>query len=294
MEKRVLRVLMVAIIPLLFLAGAGNVEPSLAWGPNTHVVITKQALNLAGNSSLIVQQIQAHPDAFWCGLLFPDISVLYYYTKFESYQATHNWLFYRRLLEEASTVEERVFAYGVAVHLIQDSVAHNIYVPMKIRQTLGSNFYTHPLIEAAVENRYFDVTTSGALEQVDRFLPLANKVLGRDVADMAYTFRQIIRAGAFYSEAYKPPDVPFWDLYGQAAGFIAGLYGVEDHGDYLKTAIELTVRFLQRGETPVLDPTGVEELTRATNTSNTYRFLFTVTVAIIVLAIFKWRKRLKR
>jgi len=286
--------LITLIVFAFIILSASSTSPAYAWGPNTHVTMTKQALFRTTNSSLIIQQINQYPDAFYCGLLFPDISVLYYYTQFESYQATHSWLFYRRLLEEASMVEEKVFAYAVAVHLIQDSVAHNEWVPIKIRQTLGSNFYTHPLAEASVENLYFDLTTSGALEYVERFLPLANKVLGRDVTSMAYTFRDILRAGAFYSEAYAPPDVPFWNLYEFGARFAAGLYGVGDHEDYWEKAVQLTVLFFERGETPAEDPTGITRLTEATNASNIYRFIFTFTTSLLVVAFFSRVKRRKK
>jgi len=291
--KTAVAVKLLMFILALILLSELSVYPAYAWGPNTHITMTKQALFRAVNTSLIIQQINSYPDAFYCGLLFPDISVLYYYTEFESYQATHSWLFYRRLLEEATTVEEKVFAYGVAIHLIQDSVAHNEWVPMKIRQTFGSNFYTHPLVEAGVENLYFDLTTSGALEYVDRFLPLANKVLGRDVTSIAYTFRDILRAGAFYSEAYAPPDVPFWNLYEAGAKVASGIYGVGDHKDYLEKAVELTINFLERGETPASDPTGVTKLTEATNNSNLYRFIFTFSTALTMATALSYLKRRK-
>jgi len=268
------------ILLTLSLSTFGGSTLIIGWGPNSHVVMTKIALQRADPNSIIVQRINRYPDAFFCGLLFPDIAVLYYYTKFEEYQATHSWLFYKRLLEEAKNDEERVFAYGVACHLIQDCVAHNYYVPKKIRETKGSNYYTHPLVEAAVEKYYFDPTTSGALEVVDKFLPLANKVLGRDVSQVTYLFRDIVRAGGFYKDAYAPPTIPFWNLYEKAAGYMANLYGVDDHEEYIEMAIELTVRFLNRGETPALDPTGIRELMAATNFSNTFRFFLTFFMAL--------------
>ena len=269
------------ILLLLSLSSVGGSPLIITWGPNTHVVMTKKALAKADPNSIIVQRINQYPDAFYCGLLFPDIAVLYYYTKFEDYQATHSWLFYKRLLAEASNDEERVFAYGVACHLIQDCVAHNYYIPKKIRETKGSNYYTHPLVEAAVEKHYFDPTTSGALESVDKFLPLANKVLGRDVSQIAYLFRDIVRAGAFYEDAYAPPEIPFWNLYEKGANYAANLYGVDDHYEYIEKAIELTVKFLNQGETPPLDPTGIRELMSATSFSNTFRFFLTFFLAII-------------
>ena len=265
-------------------------QPVQAWGPNTHVVITKRALNRADADGIVVALIKAHPDAFYCGLLFPDIAVLYYYTQFESYKSTHNWLFYRRLIEEAKTDEERVFAYGVAVHLIQDSVAHNSYIPYKIKQTLGSNLYTHPLVEASVEAKHIDLTTSGSLEVVDKFLPLAQKVLGRDVSEMTFLFRDIIRAGTFYDDAYAPPDIPLWDLYGSASAVAQRLYGVDDVEPYLDEAVSLTVEFMDRGETPLLDPTGIDALKAAGSHSRLSQFSFVFVISLLIFT-FHYRRR---
>jgi len=289
MAKNKVAALALLLLPLLLM----NVQPAKAWGPNTHVCMTKVALQRANQESLIMQLVNSEMDAFMCGLAFPDISVLYYYTKFEDYRATHNWLFYSRLKEEATTNRERVFAYGVAVHLIQDSTAHNSYVPMKVRQTLGSNFYTHPMVEGAVEKLYFDMTTSGVLENADEFLPLANKVLGRDVSGITHTFRDILRAGAFYSDAYKPPDIPFWNLYEWGASVAHGLYGVGDNSEYIEKAIQLTVKFLNSGELPVTDPTGIDQLKAATSSSNTIRFAITFVLALIVLFLTTRTERVR-
>lgn len=283
-------VLGVGMLVIILAASISNMTPANAWGPNTHIIITKKSLE-AAKDSIIKSQIEQYPEAFYAGVVFPDVSVLYYYTQFESYKSTHNWLFYRRLLEEAGTVEEKAFAYGVACHLIQDTVAHNNYVPIKIQGTLGSNLYTHPLVEASVEARYFDLTTSGSLEPVERFLPLAQRALGRDVSGMTYMFRGILRAGSFYEDAYAVPNVPLWDLYSAGAGIAQGLYGTQDAEAHLTQAEALTVKFFEAGETPLRDPTGIDALTGAGRTSDAVRFSLTFGVALVVGFILVRRRR---
>jgi hypothetical protein len=285
-------ILSVVLLALVFSTLIVTPAPAQAWGPNTHIVLSKRAIEEA-EDSIIKSQIQAYPEAYMCGVVFPDIAVLYYYTQFESYRSTHNWLFYHRLLEEATTTEEKVFAYGVATHLIQDTIAHNEYTPLKIRQTLGSNLYTHPLVEASVEAGNFDLTTSGSLENMEKFLPLVNRVLGRDVSDMSSLFRTILRAGGFYQEAYATPNAPFWDIYGLAAKFAQNLYGTQDAAPYLTEATDLTVSFIESGATPLRDPTGITELGGAGFFSDGFRFIVTFIVALLAIALISRRMKKK-
>lgn len=277
--------LLVFALVLLSLLLVGQItQPAYAWGPNTHIVITFEALKKAGDTP-ITRTVWRHQDAFLCGLIFPDVSVIYYYTNFESYQATHNWAFVEKLKQLANSEEELAFAYGVESHLIQDCIIHNYYVPEKIRQTLTRNWIIHPLIEGRIEAGFFDPRTAGSMETYERYLPLVRKALGRDFAYEAAMLRGAIGGGAFYQTAYTVPETGIWGFYKIAGDAVLGLVGVEDYKPYYDRAVQETVLFFKTGTHPALDPTGIKELNNADNQILLPQILAFTFVALLIL----WR-----
>lgn len=128
-------------------------QPVAAWGPNTHVMIYEEMKKeFEFQSSPFKDTITNNEQYFLAGALVPDITVIYYYTKGGEYPATHNWAFVDCFTKKVSNQRELAFAYGMALgHLIPDSIAHNQYVPDKIRNMYIPNLPLHPLVEAQFE-----------------------------------------------------------------------------------------------------------------------------------------------
>jgi len=168
---------------LLILALTLTITPHVgkagAWGPNTHLWIVKRALEDASDSP-IKRIIMENLDAFYCGLMAPDMAVIYYYTNFESYKSTHSWSFYHELSKLARTDDEKAFVYGVACHLIQDAYTHNYFIPRKIMETQIQNAFIHPIVEGVVETKYLTPETMGAMTYIDKYLWMVNEATGRD------------------------------------------------------------------------------------------------------------------
>jgi hypothetical protein len=135
--------------------------PVFAWGPTSHCgiissVIASPELIEGQAKSLIINQDRY----FWEGVMFPDITVMHYYTTMQKYSSTHEWQFFKDLWVAADQTlksdEARAFALGVGTHLIQDAVVHNSYIPSKIRQYFTQNMIIHPLVEGQIEGKFLD------------------------------------------------------------------------------------------------------------------------------------------
>jgi len=100
-----------------------------------------------------------------------EITVIYYYTSGAKYEATHSWRFQKAMMETASDSCEQAFAYGIAAHLIQDSVSHNIFIPEQIRATLVPNYVIHPIKEAISEAHIIS-TKPQSFEEMRRSLDI--------------------------------------------------------------------------------------------------------------------------
>ena len=86
--------------------------------------------------------------AFLAGSMVPDITVAYYFAEGGSkYRATHNWNFQYGVMSQANTKDEQAFAYGIASHLIADSISHTMCIPERIHAYHIPNWLIHPLTE---------------------------------------------------------------------------------------------------------------------------------------------------
>lgn len=133
--------------------------PVFAWGPISHCGLISNAISdptlINGLAKRLITEQTRY---FWEGVMFPDITVLHYYTSFDLYGNTHEWSFYNRLWTAADGTlqsdQARAFALGVGTHLIQDAIIHNGYIPDKIKQYLTQNSILHPIIEADIEGLF--------------------------------------------------------------------------------------------------------------------------------------------
>lgn len=128
-------------------------QPVKAWGPITHVYIYDELRETSQfQASPYYYTITRNENYYIAGSLVNDMTVMYYYSSGQQYPATHNWQFYQCFLNKATTQQEIALAYGMAMgHLLPDYVAHNFYVPSKIKNFYIPNFPLHPIVEAQFE-----------------------------------------------------------------------------------------------------------------------------------------------
>jgi hypothetical protein len=234
-----------------------------AWGPNTHMYWTLRSLDEAGDTP-ITRVIHENIDAFYCGLMAPDVSVIYYYSSFESYKSTHSWSFLNELSKLAKTDAERAFVHGVAVHMVQDSISHNYYIPRKIQGSHVMNDLIHPLVEGLVETQYLTPETMGSMMFIEDYIGLVNEATGRQWNAEARLLKMAIAGGSFYRSSYSVPEGDWlWRLYNGLAGFARDRVDVSDSEVYLEMARQRTVSYLKSGVTPPLDPSGSQALAEA-------------------------------
>ncbi len=139
------KILLSVTISVLFLLVADNVS---AWGPHTHNFIADKVKENKNEINISVCfDDSVNEQAFRAGLLLPDIAILDYIRKNENYLKTHSWDFQKEIMNNAESQDEKCLAYGIAVHLISDSVSHGKFIPSKIKETGFPSWMVHPLME---------------------------------------------------------------------------------------------------------------------------------------------------
>ena len=326
------KVLVLALMFALLLITTAKTEKVYAWGPCTHIYLTEKALKIAGNTTLTAI-IMNNKDWFMTGMMYPDVTVIYYYTEWKSYRATHAWTFQHELWREAQESGDQramAFALGVAVHLLQDSITHNLWIPEKIRGTFVQNNIIHPLSEGLLESRLISDPQMGDLVKAMSINSFANyeirftddpyfydpergvylnpvewcdKVLGRNATesfwDEAVTFNGILSGGNFYTKGYVIPEAGgWWSIYKGFSNAIQPFISTSDADKYIDQTINATVSFFRygKGDDPEafvgqVDPTGYDSL-KAADSFVVQWTIAIVTIAVGVLAFYyKRRKR---
>ncbi|MGC9309939.1 MAG: zinc dependent phospholipase C family protein [Candidatus Nanoarchaeia archaeon] len=216
-----MRKLKISIICLLFLV---LLSPgSLAYGPHFHNYITNQLKEQGQEIEIIKDCLDGgiNEEAFRAGSIVPDITVIYYFTEGgKNYKATHNWNFQQELLSQANTEDEKCFAYGVAAHLLEDSIAHTDNIPKKIESTRVPNWILHPLLEKKYDSELalkrpeivnqsihmMDALVYG--DKRDRYIQMIQNTLGEntDIDVKMNVDRLAAFTGSFYKEGFRPPE----------------------------------------------------------------------------------------
>lgn len=322
--KRKLTISALLLLMLLMFCRTSNVY---AWGPITHVYYTERALQEAGSTAL-TDIINRNKKWFYCGMMYPDVTVIYYYTEWKAYSATHAWEFQRRLWQDAITRQSEqgmAFALGVGVHLIQDSVTHNFWVPTKIRNTFIQNNIIHPLSEGFLEaklasedplaeavastafmawNVPFDDTNAWFDAEKGRNLTPAEwceTILGSpEFLDECSLFNDILYGGEFYQKGFAIPESGgWWSFYKGFSNVVKNFVSVKDADPYIEQSIRVTVDWFRsgKGDSPQAfigqsDPTGYASLKSADAYVVNYTVLmvFAVLVIIVVYYYRKYRK----
>jgi hypothetical protein len=135
------------LIPLLLYS-----SDALAWGLYTHVYFAQQlvwAIPLA--DTRFRRAVGAFPAWVMAGACLPDLSLTGQHAGTNDFRQTHQWDTARRLLEQASSDEERAIALGFASHLLVDIIAHNHFVPAHEKLWLNVPVLTHASSEWAMD-----------------------------------------------------------------------------------------------------------------------------------------------
>jgi hypothetical protein len=134
---------------------------AIAWMPETHVLIQKTSASQS-YATPIGQLINKYPQDFYACQMLSDISVFYYFSEgFNSigkeYKATHSPSLCARMVTNAVSERDKVCAYGVCAHQVEDSISHNQMVPAEIALTGLPNGIIHIFAEEKVND---DIVTS--------------------------------------------------------------------------------------------------------------------------------------
>jgi len=286
------------LIILVLLAGSAS-----AWGPNTHMHITDEAMAQCEEdpecqNSLIFTTINNNQDAYRCGYMFPDVHVIYYYAKFQNYQATHAYSFCGKALEYAENDGERAAAYGCFSHLIADSIAHNYFIPGIIDNTQIPNDIIHPIAEGLVETKYIDnIRTPHSMDNVDLYLPLFNRAAGEgeDLTKEAYLLRTALGGQNFYSSSYTTnEDTWVLKMWKGIADFIVWM-DVVNPGmgeDFIFDTIDDTYQYYMTGTYPPLDPTGEQALDIQKSRTQIKTVISFIGIPLVLLILYIVYKKL--
>jgi len=269
----------------------------IAPGPNFHLNNTLDSLNDPSvNNTLISNLINDNLDACLVGLEYPDVGIFEYYTNFKDYVGTHNYNVPDEMLRIAKNDRERAFAYCYKIHLAQDSVSHNFFIPVTIKRTKLPNYIVHPIQELKIEGRYLDARSNHMMEKHAEFDYLVEAATGRDWSTEADKLNTIIGGGQFYSKAYNPDTGTNWGKI-QNTFYSALTYFVPVTTEVnLYSLDKEEVKAVLRGETNDLDPSGELSLNSADQETQLLLYVGSFVIILIIFIVsfyFKiigWRK----
>lgn len=279
------KLVLISFSILLLTVCFSSIKPVKAWGPISHTVFCNEAIQSAGSTTItnLITTPKNEP-YFMCGLMFPDITVLYYYTNFKKYEFTHTWLFYKQLWNDAVTKgsdEAKAFAIGVGTHLLQDYIAHNFYIPKQITEKWMPNNLIHPFMEFMVETKEVGRNEAIIIERAKNSFtfwnhifddstmvyPIGHSLAGQPMSvigwasliavgesenweSYANTFNGILTGGDFYGQGgYTPTGAStFWGIYQAVANSFKNFISTVDYETYKVMTINSTVQWWQSTE----------------------------------------------
>lgn len=278
------------IIYISFLIGLLFLIPSvLAWGPMSHTYIIDKVKGLNSTNEILVMCLDSgiNEEAFRAGVEMPDITVIYYFSEGgKSYKATHNWNFQQEVLSRSVTDNEKCFAYGIAEHLITDSISHTKSVPEKIMLTKIPNWIAHPLLEKKYDS---ELITKAHPEQTEksrrmldamygpygsRYTELFEYALGEnnEIDVKKETDNLAFALGAFYKEGLVPKVkdnslfaiYPYIDSFTNSIHPLIGQWTMDDLYIFMDKSSEMSINtFSNWGSRYSLSPHGFDELLAA-------------------------------
>ena len=144
-------------IVLFALALVGWMARGLAWGPGTHVHLTRHILDaLARYKKPAAEHLLAleHPKSFLYGNIAADVINFKNFGGLKNH--CHHWSMHERLVDQAETDADGAFILGYLCHLAADVVAHNHFVPYHLVAGLPPRVLGHAYWEAIADARTTD------------------------------------------------------------------------------------------------------------------------------------------
>jgi len=282
------------------------IPSSLAFGPRTHTQIIDLVKQDENKGSILEACLDGgiNEQALRAGSVIPDITVVYYFSEGgKNYKAMHNWNFQQEVTNRAITEDEKCFAWGIAIHLIHDSISHTQVIPERIEKTRVPNWLTHPLTEKkmdsvlANENPEIMGRSERMLDamfgpQGDRYIEMMEDALGDniDFDIKEETDNLAFALGSFYDEAFTPKVsdnslfalYPIVDKITNAIHPIVGTFSVKDTNSIVNQNVQLTISVFENwGSRYALSPHGFSELQKADKKAT-----FVVPLILILLILF--------
>jgi len=284
---------------------------ALAWGPATHTYITNELLENYSSTNAILMlcnKNQECREAFMAGSEIPDITVVYYFESGGSkYRATHNWNFQQDVMLQAEEDHEKAFAYGIAQHLISDSIAHQDVVPTAISSQGIPNWLLHPLLEQKYDS-YLKETQPEIAEQSkhmfdaiiygphgDRYMEMCQNALGSTLDVEEHVIKLAAAFDSFYNPDggnFHPEDVGIFGLYPIISGIAdmmspyTSIGGVDQIDNALFKTLQQNVNIYNNwGARHALTPHGFDDLEDAEEEGNVGIFSFLFMIYIISIFV---------
>ncbi len=130
----------------------------MAWGPGTHIQLTRQVLGRLRRRR-IVNPAQAvvleHPEPFLYGNIAADVINFKAYGGIKNH--CHNWNIEERLESLAENESAQAFVLGYLCHLAADVIAHNHFVPYHLVCNFPPRVLGHAYWEAMADAHVSDL-----------------------------------------------------------------------------------------------------------------------------------------
>jgi hypothetical protein len=252
-----------------------------AWGPFVHFSKFQKAMDDDSIQSPVKDKILANYDACLAGIEAPDVGVIYYYTNFKAYQSLHDWNYQQKLLELASNDAEETFAICYGIHLVQDTVSHNFFVPDRIRSTKIPNALIHPVVELKIDPLYQDPRASHVMDKFDAYVHLMNEASGdKEWGQEGSILRTAIGGENFYDDGFAPgEETTYFKLLSGTMDFLAKFDLEDSTVDYDARLDKATKDYLM-GTIPVFDPSGADALRSADQNANVWKWVLGIALLI--------------
>lgn len=138
MTRKFRRVALLAGVAFLFLDTAS----AWAWGPATHVHLATRLLGDFGwLPASLAALLSRHAWSYIYGNVAADVVLAKRWSRVK--QICHQWTTGFRLLDNATTEQDRAFSLGYLSHLAADTVAHGKYVPRQLAVTRTTMNFGH-------------------------------------------------------------------------------------------------------------------------------------------------------
>ena len=271
---------------LILILYTKNVE---SWGPNFHLNVTTEGL-MESEPTLIKQLIVDNLDGCYAGLIYADVGIFYYYTNFKLYRGLHNYNTVDEILRLAENNKERAFAYCFKIHLAEDSISHNFFVPAAIKRTKIPNYIIHPIVELRIEGLYLNPIANRLMERHAEYDKLVEKATGRDWSSEASKLNTILGGGNFYTQAFAADSSTFIGrTQNKLFKFVALFVSDKSVIDYYRLSVD-AAKGVIRGETNNLDPSGEKALREADKSTQLTLYIVTILIIIVIFWISVWRR----